>query len=70
MPSLNTDFQNIDPYYKDEVTAGIEWQVHANWAFKARGMYWKLDDLFWSTQQIAANGAIFTSVQNFPRGRA
>ena len=48
------------------MTAGIEWQVHANWAFKARGMYWKLDDLFWSTQQIAANGAIVTHGAELP----
>ena len=68
LPSLNTDFQNIDPYYKDEVTAGIEWQVFQNWAFKARGMYWKLDDLFWTTDQITPNGTIINTVQNFPEG--
>jgi hypothetical protein len=68
LPNLNTDFQDIDPYHKDEVTAGVEWQVSPSWAFKARGMYWKLDDLFWATDQITPAGVIVHTVQNFPEG--
>jgi hypothetical protein len=68
VPALDTRFEAIDPYYKDEVTAGVEWQFKPRWAFKARGMYWTLDDLFWATEQIDPDGSIVTVVQNFDEG--
>jgi hypothetical protein len=49
-------------YHKDEATAGIEWQLARDWALEARGIYWKLEDLYWGTSQIAADGAIFRLV--------
>jgi hypothetical protein len=67
-PALDTRFDPIDPYYKDEATAGVEWQFNPRWAFKARAIYWTLDDLFWSTQQIEPDGRIINTVQNFDEG--
>ncbi len=65
-PATNSIFNDIDPYYKDEYTAGIEWQFAERWAFKARAIYWKLDDLFSSNQQILADGTIVVVVDNIP----
>jgi hypothetical protein len=34
----------VDPYYKDEVTLGMEWQFNKDWAFKVKGSYWKSEN--------------------------
>jgi hypothetical protein len=66
---VGLDPGEFDPYFKDEVSAGVEWQFVSTWAFKARGIWWELDDLFWSTQQFNATGAIVTDVRNWEQGK-
>ena len=42
---------DLDPYYKDEIIVGFEWQVSNNWAFDAKGIYWELGDIIMNTTQ-------------------
>ena len=42
---------DLDPYYKDELIVGFEWQVSNNWAFDAKGIYWELGDIIMNTTQ-------------------
>ncbi len=44
---------DIEPYHKDEAILGYEWQFSRNWAFDAKGIYWKVDNLIGSTWQLA-----------------
>jgi hypothetical protein len=68
VPALNTAIQAVDPYYKDEAVAGVSWQFAHNWAFEADAVWWELSDLFWSTDQFNAAGAIYRDVRNWDDG--
>ena len=58
----------IDPYYKDEATIGVEWQFADAWAFEAQAIWWELDDLGWATDQFNAQGAVVRDVRNWDAG--
>jgi hypothetical protein len=68
IPVLGFDPGIFDPYYKDEASAGIEWQFADAWAFKARAVWWELEDLFWSTTQYNAQGRPVADVRNWDQG--
>ncbi len=58
---------DLEPYHKDEVILGYEWQFSDNWAFDAKGIWWKVDNLIGSTNQLGEiNGrlALFTLTAN------
>jgi hypothetical protein len=38
------DIVQVDPYYKDEVQLGAEWQFHRDWALKFRASWWEAQD--------------------------
>ena len=42
---------DLDPYFKDEIIAGFEWQVSNNWAFDGKAIYWELGDIIMNTTQ-------------------
>ncbi len=42
---------DLDPYYKDEIIAGFEWQFSDNWAVDLKGIYWELGDMIMNTTQ-------------------
>ncbi len=69
IPALDTLITDINPYYKDEVTLGVEWQFSDLWAFKARGIFWDHDDLMWPNDQFAPDGSVFRLVANYPEGQ-
>ena len=60
---------DLDPYYKDEIILGFEWQFTRNWAFDAKAMYWELGDMIMNTTQRDPNGQTFlsSSVRQLPR---
>ena len=62
------DTGSFDPYYKDEVSAGVEWQFVPTWAFKARAIWWEIGDAFWSTNQFNAAGQVVSDVRNWDDG--
>jgi hypothetical protein len=62
------DTGTFDPYYKDEVSAGVEWQFVPAWAFKARAIWWEVGDTFWSTNQFNAAGQVVSDVRNWDDG--
>ena len=57
---------DLDPYFKDEIIAGFEWQVTRNWAFDAKAIYWELGDMIMNTVQRApGNDSFQMSVNDF-----
>jgi len=54
---------DLDPYYKDEIIAGFEWQVNNNWAFDAKAIYWELGDIIMNTTQRAPGGPLGNTFQ-------
>jgi len=42
---------DLDPYYKDEIILGFEWQFAKNWAFDAKAIFWELGDMIMNTVQ-------------------
>ncbi len=46
---------DIEPYYKDEVIVGWEWQFSDHWAFDVKGIWWKVDNLIGSTNQLGTD---------------
>ena len=54
---------DLDPYYKDEIIVGFEWQATQNWAFDAKALYWELGDMIMNTVQRApGDDSFFMSV--------
>jgi hypothetical protein len=59
---------DLDPYYKDEIIVGFEWQFANKWAFDAKGIYWELGDMIMNTIQREPDNTTFllsSSVDNF-----
>jgi hypothetical protein len=57
---------DLEPYYKDEIIAGFEWQVSQNWAFDAKAIYWELGDMIMNTVQRApGNNSFQMSVNDY-----
>ena len=55
----------LDPYYKDEIIAGFEWQVSNNWAFDGKAIYWELGDIIMNTtQRYNSNPGAVYNLQN------
>jgi hypothetical protein len=68
VPLLGFDPGDFDPYYKDEVSLGLEWQFVPAWAFKVRGTWWETGDSFWATDQFNAAGVSVRDVRNWDDG--
>ena len=60
--------QEIDPYFKDEVTFGTQWQFSDAWVFEAQAIWWELSDLLWASDQFDAAGAVYRDVRNWDAG--
>jgi hypothetical protein len=56
---------DIEPYYRDEVILGYEWQFTENWALDLKGIYWEVDNLIGSTLQRGPNFELFQLVENY-----
>jgi hypothetical protein len=67
-PVLDAVIPDIDPMYKDEVAAGVDWQWSDLWVFNARVMWSEMGDLFWSTDQFSPTGQVLTDVRNWDGG--
>jgi hypothetical protein len=67
-PILDARISEFDPMYKDEVSAGVDWQFHDDWVFNARLLWHEMGDLFWSTEQFDAAGQVVTDVRNWSDG--
>ncbi len=56
---------DIEPYYKDEIILGFEWQVSNNWALDAKAIVWELGNMVGGTIQSAPNGEQFNFAANY-----
>ena len=54
--------------YKDEISAGVDWQFSQNWVFNSQVVWSEMGDLSWSTDQFDANGNIVTDIRNWDDG--
>jgi TonB-dependent receptor-like protein len=68
LAAVGVDPGTFDPYYKDEVSLGLEWQFVPSWAFQARASRWEIDDTFWATDQWNAAGVVVRDVRNWDAG--
>ncbi|HUE96187.1 MAG TPA: hypothetical protein VMN39_05985, partial [Longimicrobiaceae bacterium] len=68
VPALDTAIQEVDPYYKDEITLGTQWQFSDTWVFEAQAIWWELSDLFWASDQFDAEGGVRRDVRNWDEG--
>jgi hypothetical protein len=64
------EITEVDPYYKDEVSLGMEWQFHPDWAFKVRGSRWEAKDFPQIYDQIDAAGALYPAIENTPGAKS
>ena len=67
-PASDTAIQAVDPYHKDEVSAGIDWQFGERWVLVSRLMWHQIENMFWSTDQYDAQGRIYRDVRNWDAG--
>ena len=47
---------DIQPYYKDEIILGLEWQFAANWALDVKYIDWQMQDMMFSNTQLDHKG--------------
>jgi hypothetical protein len=67
LPASSATVGEVEPYLKDELTAGIDWQLSAEWAFDARLIAWRIDAPWSATNQFDARGAIYRLLASFPQ---
>ena len=64
---MRAPVDDVEPYFKDEVTAGIEWQLGSAWTLDARAIAWTIDAPFTATDQFDERGAVYRLLTNFPQ---
>ncbi len=47
---------DIDPYYRDDLIIGLEWQFAPNWALDVKYIDWKMQDMMFSNTQLDHEG--------------
>ena len=65
-PSSSDDVAGIEPYYKEEVSVGFDWQFADNWIFTSRAVVHESDDIFHASLQFDAEGQVFRDLRNWP----
>jgi len=56
---------DIDPYYKDEIVVGFEWQFTKNWAMDVKVIMWELKDMMLSNTQLGLDSQQFYLTANY-----
>ena len=64
-PSSSNDVAGIEPYYKDEVSVGFDWQFANNWIFTSRAVVHESDDLYSASLQFDEDGEVFRDLRNW-----
>ena len=68
-PTFDQAIQNIDPYYKDEISFGADFQVSEKWVVKSRLVASEADNIFHATLQYDDAGAVVRDLRNWPDAR-
>ena len=68
-PTFDQAVQNIDPYYKDEISLGADFQVSDKWVVKSRLIASEADNIFHATLQFDDAGAVVRDLRNWPDAR-
>ena len=59
----------VDPFYKDEISVGFDWQFAPNWVFTSRVTAWEMDDMFHASLQYDEQGAVVRDLRNWPQNQ-
>ena len=60
---------SVEPYHKDEISVGFDWQFSNNWVFKSRVTSWEMENMFHSTLQFDEQGQVVRDLRNWPQNR-
>lgn len=63
----DNEIQAVEPWFKDEVSVGVDWQFAPNWVFTSRLMWNEAHDLYQANDQYDADGRIFRQIVNRPQ---
>jgi hypothetical protein len=56
----------VDPHNKDEFTIGVDWAFHADWALKAKLLYWEQKEMAQIYNQVDDQGEVVRVIENNP----
>ena len=59
----------VDPFYKDEISVGFDWQFARNWVFTSRVTTWEMDNMFHASLQYDEQGAVVRDLRNWPQNQ-
>ena len=59
----------VDPFYKDEISVGFDWQFADNWVFTSRVTKWEMDNMFHASLQYDEQGAVVRDLRNWSQNQ-
>ena len=68
-PTFDQAIQNVDPYYKDEISFGADFQVSEKWVVKSRLIASEADNVFHATLQFDDAGRVVRDLRNWEDAR-
>lgn len=68
-PTFDQAIQDVDPYYKDEISFGADFQVSEKWVVKSRLVASEADNIFHATLQYDDAGRVVRDLRNWPDAR-
>ncbi|MDE2850228.1 MAG: TonB-dependent receptor [Acidobacteriota bacterium] len=68
-PTFDQAIQDVDPYYKDEISFGADFQVSEKWVVKSRLIASEADNIFHATLQYDDAGRVVRDLRNWPDAR-
>lgn len=68
-PTFDQAIQDVDPYYKDEISFGADFQVSEKWVVKSRLIASEADNIFHATLQYDEAGRVVRDLRNWSDAR-
>lgn len=68
-PTFDQAIQDVDPYYKDEISFGADFQVSEKWVVKSRLIASDADNIFHATLQFDDAGQVVRDLRNWSDAR-
>jgi len=68
-PTFDQAIQDVDPYYKDEISFGADFQVSEKWVVKSRLVASEADNIFHATLQYDDAGRVVRDLRNWSDAR-
>ena len=58
---------SVDPYYREDLIIGLEWQFAPNWALDVKYIDWSMQDMMFSNTQLDHKGRNTFHHRQLPR---